>query len=102
MTASGHYVDAWESLAEIQDMMGYNKSFISRVMGTKELAYGYRWSSSTADVGKPVSQYTKDGELVKVWTSAKDIERETGFARPNIVACCNGRRPSAYGFIWKR
>ena len=50
---------------------------------------------------KPVGQYTRDGELVKIWPSAREVERQTGFRHGYICQSANGKRKQAYGFIWK-
>lgn len=51
---------------------------------------------------KKVNQYSiDDGALIKTWESTMQIERETGFAQQNISKCCNGKRKTANGFIWK-
>lgn len=50
---------------------------------------------------KPVSQYTEDGELVKVWESMCAIEKELGIPTGAISACCSGKRKFCKGFIWK-
>lgn len=50
----------------------------------------------------PVLQLTKDGQLIKEWNTATEIERETGMLRSNIKSCCNGKLKTAYGFVWKR
>ena len=53
-----------------------------------------------------VFQYDLEGNLLKVWPSAKEIERCLGFKNQNISACCNKKKyhtkQYAYGFIWKR
>ena len=49
---------------------------------------------------KPVFQYTKDGTLVKSYPSASEVMRQTGYAQGNISACCLGKLPNTYGFIW--
>ena len=46
----------------------------------------------------PILQYTLDGEFVREWPSAVDVGKEVN---GNICHCLNGRRKSAYGFIWK-
>ena len=53
------------------------------------------------DLSKVVLQFTLDNILVKEYPSIHQAERETGFAQPNISACCNGRLKQAYGYIWK-
>ena len=50
---------------------------------------------------KPVGQYTLDGELVKIWPSATEVQRQTGFAQGNIWQAANGKSKQAYGFRWK-
>ena len=50
---------------------------------------------------KPVGQYTLDGELVKIWQSTNEVERQAGFSRSNISQAANGNRKTAYGFRWK-
>ena len=52
-------------------------------------------------LSKPVGQYTLDGDLVKVWQSTSEVERQTGFSQGNISEVANGNRKTAHGFIWK-
>lgn len=58
------------------------------------------------DLSKTVYQYDLDGNLVKVWPSAKEVQRVLGYANTNITACCNKtkyhEKQYAYGYIWKR
>lgn len=44
-------------------------------------------------------QYTLEGELVKVWPSAKEAARN-GYNDCCINACCNGTQQTHKGFIW--
>jgi hypothetical protein len=51
---------------------------------------------------KPVIQYSKNNIYIKEWNSIHEATRELCFKDiSNIVACCKGRRKSAYGFIWR-
>lgn len=53
------------------------------------------------DCSKRVYQYTLDGVFVREWPSAKEIERQLGFANQSINKCCNGKLKQAYGYIWR-
>lgn len=55
-----------------------------------------------AKLRKPVSQYTKDGEFIATYPSARDAEQHTGVHECSISRCCNGKYKSAGGFIWRR
>ena len=63
--------------------------------------YGTVIQRRTEKNAKTVYQYTMDGEFVKKWISMKEIELELGFHSTNISACCRGKRPMAYGYVWK-
>lgn len=50
---------------------------------------------------KKVGQFTRDGELVGVYASTHDMQRITGFDRAAVYRSIVGKRPSAYGFLWR-
>lgn len=47
-----------------------------------------------------VKQIDKDGNLIKIWDSFYQIERELGYARQPITKVCKGRQRYAYGYKW--
>lgn len=49
---------------------------------------------------KPVLQYDLNGNLIKEWKSINECGRN-GFNQGDICKCCNGKRKTAKGFIWK-
>lgn len=51
----------------------------------------------------PVEQYDLQGNYIKTWDYIKEAEAyyNTNTNAKNIVACCNNRQKTAYGFIWK-
>ena len=58
------------------------------------------------DLSKKVYQYGLHGNLIKVWPSAKEVQRVLGYPNTNITNCCNKakhyEKQYAYGYIWKR
>lgn len=52
-------------------------------------------------LSKPIGKYTLNGELVEVWQSASEAERQTGFHQSNISAAARGKLKTAYGYVWK-
>ena len=67
----------------------------------ENLNHGTHNERSGKTRSKPVGQYTLDGELVKIWQSTKEIQRQVGFSQGNISKSANGKYKQAYGFIWK-
>lgn len=49
---------------------------------------------------RPILQYTLTGEFVKEWPSMMEVERN-GFPHGNVSPCCQGKRKSAYGYLWR-
>ena len=67
----------------------------------ENLNHGSRNERAAKARSKPVGQYTRYGDLVKVWPSTQEAERQAGFNHGNISEVANGNRKTAHGFIWK-
>lgn len=52
-------------------------------------------------VNRAILQYTKDGVFVKEHYSINQAGRTIGINFKDICSCCQGKRKSAGGFIWK-
>lgn len=52
-------------------------------------------------VGKTVEQYSKEGELIRVFNTIADASKELNIPTTNISKCCKGLRKSAGNFVWK-
>jgi hypothetical protein len=52
---------------------------------------------------KPVEMYSEKGELLKVFPSAAEAERQTQISHCHIVSCCAGKYgfKTAGGYVWK-
>lgn len=71
-------------------------------MTAKEnLNFGTRSERAAEAKSKSVAQYTKAGELVKVWLSVCEASFQLGFGRNNISATARGEQKTCGGFVWK-
>lgn len=61
---------------------------IARKRGTKSKSYA-------------INQYDLNGVFMKVWESAKQIERELHIDHSSVIDCCNWVRMTAGGYKWK-
>lgn len=52
-------------------------------------------------VGKPVHQYTSEGEYISTFSSASEAERATGVRLSKITAVCRGDWNCAGGYQWR-
>lgn len=50
---------------------------------------------------KQVIQYDFAGNFIQSFQSTHEIEKQLGFNPSNISECCNGKRKSANGYIWR-
>lgn len=50
---------------------------------------------------KALLQYDLDGNFIRKWESAVEVEKELKINRKNISQCVTGRNHTAGGFIWK-
>lgn len=50
---------------------------------------------------KRISQYSRDGKYIKTYPSIREAHRQTGFDRAAIYRSLVGKRPSAFGYVWR-
>lgn len=62
--------------------------------------YGKRNRKIALSKNKCILQVSLDGELIKEWESASEVQRVLGYSQGNICNCCNGIRKTAYKFKW--
>ena len=63
--------------------------------------YGTRNERQGLGHSKPIEQYDLEGNFIKEWDSATQVERDLGFNHSNISKCCLGRYNVAYNYKWK-
>ena len=67
----------------------------------QNINHGSRNERAAKAQSKPVGQYKLDGQLIKIWPSTMEVQRQTGFSQGNISEVANDNRKTAHGFIWK-
>ena len=82
------------------DILGYDEHTVGRIVNqANEIV------KTPAEIGKeygrPVAQYSENGELLAVFENLSAAGRSIGKPRAHISQCANGQRKTAYGFIWK-
>lgn len=50
---------------------------------------------------KAVEMFSKDGEYIRRFRSASDAELEMGISHSHISQCCNNKRKSTGGYLWR-
>lgn len=50
---------------------------------------------------KPIMQFSKSGDLIKVWDCISDASRYFNCKPSNISNCASGRYKSSQGYVWK-
>jgi hypothetical protein len=91
---------------------------IARILGccidtVRDILKKYNIKSNNFDYceayGIPISQYSKDGKLLRVFKSSGEASRylsenkdaDCSTMRSHIREVANGKRNSAYGYVWK-
>lgn len=52
-------------------------------------------------MSKEICQYTINGELIKIWTSMKEIEQSLNINHSKVSEVTRGKRKQTGGFIWR-
>ena len=78
---------------------GYICRYSSEVVGVDKLHESELPVTKTT--GKEVHQFDYMGNLIGIYPSAREAERQTGISAKNIFQCVNHKSHSAGGFVWR-
>lgn len=68
----------------------------------KKIIKSCEWIKNNSEsIKKPIIQCNLDGDEIKEWKSAKDVEIELGYCRKNLSSNLRKKSKTAYGYIWK-
>lgn len=118
---NGKFIKKYDSILSASKELGIEHAVISRCCNdTQRIAGGYiwrysdveltiehlKWCNETSErptIRRAVSQYSKDGNLLKQYESIATASLETGILSGSISVCCsgNGRQKTAGGYIWR-
>jgi len=76
----------------------YRKKYIDLTEDEKK---NYRNKSGFKKRRKVVLQLSVNNDIIKEWDSIQEIKRQLGHYPIHISRCCNNKRKTAYGFVWK-
>lgn len=108
----GELIQVWESVSEIVETLGFNRSAIhNNIKRRNKSSHGYVWRYVNEDeqpekiekvTFRPrVLQYDKEGNLVKEWDSLTYVCENTDYKMAALNNCITGRSKTAYGYVWK-
>ena len=103
---SGYDKDVKPSVDRIEDNVGYTKDNIQITTWkiNREKSYKDTRSGKLKNGSRPqieVSKYSLDGCFIESFVSIMEAKRQTGISNGHISECCNNKRKSAGGFLWK-
>lgn len=102
----GNFIKEWDSLAEIENTLGFAATNISVCCkGGQSTSYGYIWSFDKYDKVTPIQeiyyhQYDLDGNYIQSFKTEKEACEKLGYKRLQIAEVCKGRRSTTGGYMW--
>ena len=107
-TLDGELIKTYESASKAAKDLGLNSNNIRKACkGKINSSGGFLWAYPGEEAvykqnfRKDVAQYSLNGELVAVYQSGAEAYRKTGVNSSEISLCCNGKRKTSGGYIWK-
>lgn len=109
---SGQFIKEYKSAHDAARKNNIQFTNICKVCrGERKTAGGFGWSYTKTESIEPIKtkrlgdgtvlQFTKEGEFVAEYSSAKEARRQTGINDTTIGLVCKGKGKTAGGFVWK-
>lgn len=105
----GNFIKLWESAAEAARFYNVKRGYISGAAKKHHKTLNYQWCYEDEEISdfylrkdqKPIAQYDLNNNLVNVYKTMIDIEKQNeGYKRNNICAAIRKDKTS-YGYKWK-
>ena len=108
----GKFIQGFESISEAARVtQGHHENILKVLQNKSNTAYGFRWSLLKVDQLEPLKnnytgaskiiyQYDLQGNFIQSYESSKAAARALNKSQGNISSAANGKRKSAYGFLW--
>ncbi len=90
----------WDSLTDEERKKRTEKS-VSKMKEFYKTNHSIRFGKPAPQQYKPILQYTKDGEFIREWDSAKTASNELGIRNSSISSNLHNKQKTAGGFIFK-
>ena len=71
------------------------------IAGENNYFYGKHFNGSDNPNARKVAQYSKDGQLIKIWDYMKQASEELKINQSCLTECCRDRQKTAGGFVWR-
>lgn len=91
-------IEVWKDIQGYEGL--YQVSNLGRVKSLTKNVIMKQHLGRNGNTARKVAQYTLDGKFIKEWPSTMECQRH-GFISTAVCACCNGRRKTHKGYIWK-
>lgn len=107
-TLEGYKHSEEAKLRMSESRIGQKRKYNPKIVGENNSFFGKKHSSESKEkISKskeiPILQLTKEGVLIKEWSSAQSAAMSLNFRQSGISACCNNYRGQKYhkGYMWK-
>ena len=109
----GKFIKTWDSISSIEEWLKIAcGSIVKCCKNQLKSAGNYVWRYYNGDNSnispihkltnaKPVVQYSKKGDIIKEFDSAKAAHIFTGVSKSSICACCKHSWKTAGGYVWR-
>ena len=92
----------WMQVNHLNERKNDNRLENLNLMTPKQnINWGTRNERIKIKLSKPVLQFDLNGKFIKEWLSASEAARQLGLLQDKINLCCNGKRNTTGGYIWK-
>lgn len=90
-----------QSIKKTSEICHCDERSIHNILLNNDISIISKQEINRTRFGKMIGQYSKDGNLLATFSTINDASKAIGKSRAHISECANGKRKSAYGFIWK-
>ena len=87
---------------EIANKLHITKNSVYKILKARNIPVLTNVETTKKKSGKKIGQYDKNTlELIQVYDTVGDASKALNKNHGHISSCANGKRATAYGYVWK-
>lgn len=89
------------NMSQVSRTLKCDKETVKKALLEKNIPIRTSQEVSKEIHSKKIGQFDKNGNLIEIFSSYKEAEEKMGNTQRHICDVANGKRKSAYGYVWK-
>lgn len=90
-----------QNIKKVAEKLNCDEHTVGQILKNNNISIKSQKEINLEKYGKKIGQFSLDDKLLNIFSSVNEASRSIGKPHNHISQCINGKRKTAYGYIWQ-